>query len=211
MTTAAVVLVALASVFAVGNWWSRARDDRRVEYVTKPAVTALLALAAVALDPSDPAMRWWFVAAFVLCLAGDVFLMLPQDLFVPGLASFLLGHVAFGVGFAVGGLDQPWVAAVTAVALVALLAFVGRQVLVGARRRDPALAVPVAAYLFVIAAMAVLAGWHGNAWGLAGAGAFVVSDSILGFDRFVRALPWAPVAIMVTYHAALFGLLFALA
>ena len=60
----------------------------------------LLIGCALALDPDDDAVRTWFVAALVLCLIGDVFLMLPQDLFVFGLASFLLGHLAYIVGHA---------------------------------------------------------------------------------------------------------------
>ena len=34
-----------------------------------------------------------------LCLAGDVLLMLPGNLFVPGLAAFLAAHVLYIVGF----------------------------------------------------------------------------------------------------------------
>ena len=48
-------------------------------------------------------MRAWFVAALVLSLAGDVFLMLPKDLFVFGLGAFLLGHLAYIVGLHVDG------------------------------------------------------------------------------------------------------------
>ena len=33
-----------------------------------------------------------------------------------------------------------------------------------------------------------------------GATVFAASDSILAVDRFVRPFPWAPVAVMVTYH-----------
>ena len=65
----------------------------------------LLIACALALDPDDPAVRAWFVAALVLSLAGDVFLMLPQDLFVFGLGSFLLGHIAYIVGMHVDGVD----------------------------------------------------------------------------------------------------------
>ena len=56
---------------------------------------------ALALDPFDSAVRAWFVAALVLCLAGDVFLMLPKDLFVAGLASFLLGHLCYVAGLVI--------------------------------------------------------------------------------------------------------------
>ena len=67
----------------------------------KPAVVAALVVAAavIPVDRTDLVdRRWWFVAALVFCLAGDVLLMLPRDLFVPGLAAFLVGHVLFIVG-----------------------------------------------------------------------------------------------------------------
>ena len=62
------------------------------------------------------------MAALVLCLAGDVFLMLPADRFVPGLASFLLAHLAFTVGFL---LEPGDVAAVLVVGVVLVAAVDG--------------------------------------------------------------------------------------
>src|SRR4051812_11194553 len=85
--------VAAAAVFAVGDWVAAARKRRALEYVCKPATLAALLVAASALDPAAGAdsRRSWFVVALVFCLAGDVLLMLPQDLFVAGLAAFLVG------------------------------------------------------------------------------------------------------------------------
>ena len=74
-------------------------------------------------------MRAWFVAALVLSLAGDVFLMLPKDLFVFGLGSFLLGHIAYIVGMHVDGVDGLRFL-VGIVIVMALLAVIGT--------RDPA-------------------------------------------------------------------------
>ena len=62
------------------------QEQKTLEYVCKPLTLGLLIGCALALDPADEAVRAWFVAALVLSLAGDVFLMLPQDLFVFGLA-----------------------------------------------------------------------------------------------------------------------------
>ena len=39
--------------------------------------------------------KWLLAAALVASLAGDVFLMLPIDAFIPGLASFLLAHLFY--------------------------------------------------------------------------------------------------------------------
>ena len=50
----------------------------------------------MALRTGWPAARWGFtVAALSLSLAGDVLLMVRKDLFVAGLAAFLLAHLAY--------------------------------------------------------------------------------------------------------------------
>jgi|GEM_PF-154759 uncharacterized membrane protein YhhN len=210
VTPLAAVLLVTALPLAVANWWSRWSANRTIEWVTKPAVTVLIALAAVAVDPRHEAMRWWFVAAYVGCLAGDVFLMLPRERFVPGLASFLAAHLLFVAGFVAGGLDDTSTGIGMVVVAVLVLASVGRCVLGGARRSDPGLAAPVTAYLLVITGMAVVAGFHGDGWGIAGALTFVLSDSLLGWGKFVAPVRHGSVAVMATYHLALVGLLLSL-
>jgi len=207
-----IAIYAAVAVLATGNWWSRYAGQRVVEYVTKPAVTALVAVGALVATPQSTAMRAWFVVAFVLCLAGDVFLMLRERFFIAGLASFLLGHVAFVVGLLVNG--RGWhvgVGSIAGLLLVAAIAIVaGPRIVAGAQHHDPALTGPVVAYLGVITTMAVVAALKGNGWAIGGAGAFVVSDALLGWGRFVRAHRHGEVVIMVTYHAALVGLLLSL-
>jgi uncharacterized membrane protein YhhN len=207
-----IAIYAAVAVLATGNWWSRYAGQRVVEHVTKPAFTALVVVGALGATPHSTAMRAWFVVAFVLCLAGDVFLMLRDEFFIAGLTSFLLGHVAFVVGLVVNG--RGWhvgVGSVAGLLLVAAIAIVaGPRIVAGAQQRDRALAGPVVAYLGVITTMAVVAAWKGNGWAIGGASAFVVSDALLGWGRFVRAHRHGEVAVMVTYHAALVGLLLSL-
>ena len=71
-----------------------------LEYLCKPLTIVLLIGLAASVDVDDSLVRGWFVAALVLSMLGDVWLMLPRDLFVPGLVSFLLAHIAFVVGLA---------------------------------------------------------------------------------------------------------------
>ena len=102
MQIAVVVATALA---ALANWWSRLRDDDRLELWTKPLTTVLVITLALA----SGAQRGDVIVAVValaLCLAGDVFLLPAVDRFVPGLAAFLLGHVVFIVLFVRYGLDS---------------------------------------------------------------------------------------------------------
>jgi len=208
------ILIGVAAVAALVDWVAVARDDRRLEWAAKPAVLAALTVAAAVL-PADHtdlvARRWWFVAALACSLVGDVLLMLPRDRFVPGLSAFLAGHLLFIVGllqppsppgtppFAF----SPVGLAVAAVAFLAVAAYPAVRIF-GALARDghTELRAPVAVYLVAILTMAVLAVNVGVPAAAAGATLFVVSDTVLAVNRFVRPLPGGNVTVHVTYHLA---------
>lgn len=201
-----MVFVGAAAVFAVLNWVAVERRNQTLEYVAKPATTALLLIAAVALTPDDPTQRAWFVAALAFCLAGDVFLMLPRDLFVAGLASFLVGHVAFIAGLVANGVEFRPVAAIFIVVMGAL----AKPVITAVNRDSGELLLPVLAYITVIGAMLLTSLWTDSWVGFAGGAMFVLSDRILAHNKFIRPFPHAQLAIMTTYHAALFLLVLSL-
>src|SRR5262249_31512938 len=94
-------LVVAALAIAACDWVAVARGAKGAEYVCNPlALTRRTAGAAASGRPPLPESRWAFtVAALCLSLAGDVFLMLPKDLFVAGLGSFLLAHLAYVAAF----------------------------------------------------------------------------------------------------------------
>ena len=210
MNGPAFVLLALALAAAAFDWVAVHEEQKLLEYVCKPLTLALLIGCALTLDPADEAVRAWFVAALALCLIGDVFLMLPQDVFVPGLASFLLGHVAYIVGMHVDGVDGARFM-VGIVTVMLLLAVLGTRILRGVRAGpEPALAGPVVAYMFVISAMVASAIGVGHAAGVVGAGLFYASDALIAWNRFVGETRHGRVAIMVTYHLAQVGLVLSL-
>lgn len=196
----------VAAAFALLNWSAVERNDKKLEYVAKPATTLSLLLAAVALTPDDATQRAWFVAALLFCLAGDVFLMLPRDLFVPGLASFLVGHLAFIGGLIAHGLEYRPVAAIFFV----VMGFLATPVVAAVRRNHPDLLVPVIAYIAVIGAMLLTSVWTDSWLGFAGGAMFVTSDRILAHNRFIAPFAHGHLATMVTYHAALFLLVLSL-
>jgi uncharacterized membrane protein YhhN len=203
VTASAWVFLGVAGLFAVGDWIAVHRDARRLEYVCKPMATAAFVGCALTLDPALTDRRSWFVAALILCLVGDVFLMLPGDRFIAGLGSFLLAQLTFAAEFAVdaGTTGAYALGAAVVLALGALLAVR----FVGALRRSgrSALVVPVIAYLVAIGAMAASAVGSGNGWAIAGALCFFASDALIAETRFVGERPHARVVIMITYHAAL--------
>ncbi len=214
MNTAAEVAFGFTAVFAVGNWIARTdltdpRRSRWLEYLCKPATLAALIVAAGVLDPvaDTHTRRIWFVAALFCSLVGDVLLMLPQDLFVPGLAAFLVGHVGYLIGFWTRG-PSGLALLIAAVVVLAIVVPIGRRILSEIVRAGlPGdLRSAVTVYMAVISAMLATALASGNVLAAAGAVLFVTSDSMIAWDRFVRKFAWAPVAIMVTYHLGQAGL-----
>jgi uncharacterized membrane protein YhhN len=210
MTGAAFLLLALTLVVAAADWHAVHRGIRPLEYVCKPLTMVALFATALALDVDDPTARTWFLVAIALCLVGDVFLMLPQDLFVQGLGAFLLGHVAYIVGMHVDGVDAGRLV-VGAVLVVAALAVLGTRILRGVRAGpEPALAGPVLAYMVVISTMVATAIGTGHPAAIVGSASFYASDALIAWNRFLHETPYARVSIMVTYHLAQVGLVLSL-
>jgi uncharacterized membrane protein YhhN len=210
VNAASIALLVVAAGFAVLDWIAVARDARALEYVAKPGATLALLGVAATLDAAHPDTQAMFVAALALSLAGDVFLMLPADRLVPGLASFLAAQILYTIGFALHGGDADAYAlgAVIAVALItpAALRFVRALRASG----NQSLVVPVVLYMSAISAMVMSAIASGNPFAIAGALLFFASDSLIAETRFVGPRSWGPVAIMVTYHLAQAGLVLSL-
>ncbi len=202
-------LIGATLVVAVADWVAVALERRPVEYVLKPLTMAVLIAAAIAADPvvSGPA-RGWIVAGLVCSLVGDVFLML-EDHFVEGLAAFLVGHVAYVVALWQLGVEWPRFA-VGVVLVAVLVAVIGRPIVVGARRRDERLTIPVGAYITVISVMVASAIGTGIWIAVVGAALFYASDAVIGISRFVRDFPHSRLVVMTTYHLGQIGLVLAL-
>jgi uncharacterized membrane protein YhhN len=210
MTAVASVLLALALVAAVVDWVAVATGRRPLEWVAKPATLALLVGVAVTLHPEYAATRAWFVAGLVASLAGDVFLMLPRERFIEGLAAFFVGHVCYVVGF----WFRPQHAGLLVVGLVVVAvgaATLGRHIVRAVRAGDePGLMGPVLAYLLVISAMVASAIGSGDAWAMVGALLFFASDGTLAWNKFVSPFKGGRLAVIVTYHLGQLGLVLSL-
>jgi uncharacterized membrane protein YhhN len=210
MTAPAIAFIAVAGVFAVGDWVAKTRKNDVLEYVCKPATVLALIAVAVALAPAPDAgaRRDWFVAALVFSLAGDVFLMLRTDMFVAGLAAFLVGHLCYVAGFWTK-VPAGVALAIAAAVVVVLVAPVARRIL-GALGDHRELRLPVALYIVVISTMLATALATRNVAAGVGAALFVSSDAMIAWNRFVRPLRAAEVGIMVTYHLGQAGLVLSL-
>jgi uncharacterized membrane protein YhhN len=208
MLALTVVAAASAALATAAEY----RGRRAGVYVFKPLATAAIvavALVASASSPLPPSYGYLMLAGLTLSLAGDVFLMLPSDRFVPGLASFLAAHLCYTAAFtwhlARAGAEY---GALSWLALAGLLLFAGAALWFLFPRLG-VLKGPVLVYMLTIVAMAWqasnvwLAAPHaGAAPALAGALLFMASDTLLAFDRFGWPFRAAPIFVLGTYFPA---------
>ncbi len=197
------VLSLAIAASAVLNLRAVYAGDLYQEYLLKPLTTTLVLVLAAAVSPG-PGASWRpaIVAGLVASIAGDVFLMLPGDRFVPGLGSFLIAHLCYVAAFTRGGWRaSPWPAAACGLYVMTLLWWLLPHA--GAHR------IAVTIYGLAIGTMAwqALERWRdlrGAAPLAAAIGAvlFVLSDSALAANRFVAPFTLAPLAVMGTYVPA---------
>ena len=157
--------------------------------------------------PASPYRRWISIG-LLFSLLGDILLAWPVDLFVFGLGAFLVAHLAYLKAYLVDCRRPAWLALG-----LALLAGVSLFSVMAAQGLGDLL-IPVGVYALAISAML----WRAlarlgtqvpkrSAWlAAAGALAFVVSDSLIGIDRFVLPFSAAPYLIILSYWIGQWGI-----
>ena len=198
------ILNASAAIAAALHVRAEYRGARRQVYFFKPlTVLCIIAVALIIPAAAGGRYRAAVLAGLACSIAGDVFLMLPGDRFLAGVASFLLAHLAYLVAFTTG---VPFGASPL---LLLPFAAVGAAMLRLLWPRLGSMRGPVVVYLAVIVAMAWQAASRAATLGtsaafLAAAGAtlFLISDAALALNRFHRPVRAAQAVILPTYYAA---------
>jgi len=199
----------LAIIIAILDWIAVAKKWKRIEYFAKPATMVAL-LAWVGLNGGFGGWMLWFALGLLFSMGGDIFLMLPREQFIPGLVSFLIGHICYLIGF---NSASAMFNAASLILLVVVL-FTGfqvyRRIAAGlAASGNRSLKPPVFIYSLVISLMLFSAlstllrqDWRIFAGVFASSGAllFFISDTTLAYNKFVSPLPNARVITMITYH-----------
>lgn len=96
-----IASVLLAAALAVRAHYLDAGRRWQV-YIFKPLATLLLLALALSLPATSAGYRLAVLCGLVFSTAGDIFLMLPRDRFVAGLASFLIAHLFYNAEGASG-------------------------------------------------------------------------------------------------------------
>lgn len=202
-----------AMAVALAHWLARWNGLSKLAAATKMPVTIALIGWSLSEGGWSDGMRW-IGAGLCLSLAGDLFLLLPRRFFLAGLVSFLLAHVMYIAGFI---LPFPVVHPI----LFALAALIGtgayfylqnlNQAL-QTRKQGKRLLQAIILYGLVLCLMTIAAcqtmlraDWPPAASLFAAFGGilFLLSDGLLGYNRFVHALPGGRTLEMMTYHLAL--------
>jgi len=171
----------------------------------KPLSTLLiLALAVHFWRRAKQSFAFWILVGLFFSLAGDVFLMWPDRFFVLGLAAFLFAHLVYIHAFTCDAkFPANWLVWLVFLAIAAANFFLLRSNL------PASLAIPVAVYAIALSTMTAQAigrflFLRTSAAKLAAIGAafFLVSDTLLAWDRFLFPLPFSAILILVPYYAA---------
>jgi uncharacterized membrane protein YhhN len=187
------------------------RSARRARAVTKPLLMPALALTTASASAPAPTLVRHVRVAQGFSWLGDVALLgRSRASFLAGVAAFAGAHGAYIFGFA-GARDRDATMSDPGPRAAAMLfAATGPMMARAAGQRDPALRLPILGYAGVLAAMFAAStvldrGLPESAKHrvVAGTGLFLLSDSLLGVQRFLRHAesPRLETAVMATYTA----------
>jgi uncharacterized membrane protein YhhN len=201
LTVALTALTAFSAAIEIGAQYF---GSRTIVYIFKPlTMVSIIVIAAMAGARDRSSYRNLIVAGLCCSLAGDVFLMLPSDQFVPGLLSFLIAHLFYIGAFR----TRP--SGLSSVLCGLALVVYGSLMLWFLSPRLGDMKLPVSIYIVVILVMVWLAlnRWvtkrpAGAALAAIGAVLFAASDSMIAVDRFHGPFHLADMLILATYFTA---------
>jgi len=196
-----VLLVNLIAVYS---------NSESLQFITKPLLMPLLAIyLLLRTNTANSNLKGWIFLALFFSWAGDIFLLFEErgsNFFLFGLSAFLVAQVFYIVFFHNIRMREY----IRGNALLLLLVIVYYSILINVL--SPYLGnmkLPVRIYGVVLSFMVMLAmhtmlGKNKKAalWMTMGAILFVVSDSLLAFNKFFSPFNNAGVVTMLTYGLA---------
>jgi uncharacterized membrane protein YhhN len=204
-----LILLVLTCLFAVLHAFALWKSVQWLEYVAKPAVMVCL-FAWLYLSTGLRGAALWFGVGILFSLVGDVLLLFIDRMFIFGLASFLLAHIAYIIGFRDGFQAVSFMSVLMAfILVVGAVRILSRLVSAIREKGQTQLIAPVILYSIIItvmlyAAMLTLSNpaWKAVASLLVAAGAFLfyLSDIVLAWNRFVSPIPNGRILNIVFYH-----------
>ncbi len=198
-----IVFSILALASAALNILADYKKQRVLVYLFKP-LTMLFIIALPLIGTAAWTNYKYLILAGLGCsLLGDIFLMLPKRRFIQGLVSFLIAHLFYSAAFL---LTMRWrfsIWPVFPLLLYALIFFMDLFPYLGKMK------LPVFAYMLVITGMACLASERHlqikemkTLLASIGAFLFIISDSSLAVNQFIRGHKFGQALTLGTYFTA---------
>lgn len=189
---------------SAANIISIKKGSKLWQHITKPLLMPVLLLAYL-LIASSPNI--FIISALIFGFLGDVFLMFADNFFIPGLFSFLMGHLFYTIAFirSIHFLEIPFAFYISVLPYIFFGLYVSKKLLPYIK----SMKYQVLLYLIFILAMSfsgLLRAWNINScqfWlPYIGSLLFIISDSTLAFNKFKAEIKNGGVYIMLTYTAA---------
>jgi len=143
----------------------------------------------------------YLLIALLFSTCGDILLALGHEhFFIFGLGAFLIGHLFFIFSFK-PLVKQNWL-------IIPLYLIPGLALFSLMAGNLNELFIPVLVYMLVLLSMAIATVLSAkiNKWLVIGGISFVISDSLIGLNKFYMEIPYSHLWIMVTYYFAQFCL-----
>ncbi|MFO8036713.1 MAG: lysoplasmalogenase [Anaerolineales bacterium] len=205
----AFLVLTLAGLTALTNWFIVAQQWTIGDWITKPGVILGL-IASLLLLPCRDHLVIWMVLGLSLSMAGDIFLLLPQRFFLPGLGAFLGAHIAYIIAFnrVPPPLNTAVILFVIATITVTSLFYLRLYQALKKGEQNKYL-LPTLLYAISIAGMLVssLSNLARPEWSLpssllvsCGGLSFFLSDAVLAWHRFINPIAHRNLKVRLTYH-----------
>lgn len=206
-------LVFFAFSTAALDWVAVSQRWKKLEYIAKPMVIVIL-ITCLLINGGYQGPPIFFLTGLTFSLAGDIFLMLPEERFITGLVSFLIAHLAYTRGFYTAGINYSTGLLLGSILVAIVGIIVLRRVLQGLSIHNQVkFRIPVIIYAIVISIMLISAlstilvaspAWsiYPAIIAIIGAFFFYFSDTILAWNRFVNPIPSGRLVVIIFYHIA---------
>jgi uncharacterized membrane protein YhhN len=187
-------------IMAIIYIWLIPSDPLTIKILFKLVPMLLILFYAYLQKPfASSRNRWLILTGLFFCMQGDWLI----TWFIFGLSSFLVGHL-----FYVGGFLTKWrysrVRLMMILPIAVYAIYMGSTIIHHLSKGETSLIVPVIFYITVISTMVWSAIMTANKWAIIGSVLFMISDSILSWNKFISHISYSDVLIMTTYYIAQF-------
>ncbi|MFJ7752679.1 lysoplasmalogenase [Peribacillus muralis] len=191
---AAIVITGLAYIFVIPE------EPLLLKISCKVIPMLLILLYASKTGAKGKRYPFLILLGLFFCMLGDGLLIW----FLIGLSAFLIGHLFYIAAF-LKSWNFSWRRFATILPIAIYSTIIGREIIRSLiETGENGLIIPVIGYVTVISLMGWTAIMTRNTAAIIGGILFVISDSILAWNKFIDVIAFSGPLIMLTYYAAQF-------